>query len=185
MTGFMNKKVLAACTCLTAMALAGPLWGGSMVPEEATIDGSTAKKTVWPKPGKSGGGLSWKSHKRDLTGWTTISEDEKRKNPAAKKVSLSGPLNGNAERGKKLAATKIKGNCVACHKLPGVSQTGDVGPSLIGYKNSGKTAAELYQQIYDSRIANPDTVMPPFGSFGTLNDQEIRDVVAYIMTLGS
>ena len=185
----MNKlsklNSLAVSTALVIMTIGSPLYGASMVPEEATIDGSTANKTIWPKPGKTGGELSWKSHKRNLTGWSSISEDDTRGAPAVKKASLDGPLNGDPERGKKLAAIKLKGNCVACHQIPGVSQTGDVGPSLVGYKDSGKSAAELYQQIYDSRAANPDTNMPPFGSFGTLTDQEIRDVVAYIMTLGS
>jgi len=185
MTGFMKKNFLVTCACLAGAALTGPLYGASMIPDEATIDNSSANKTIWPKPGKSGGELHWKNHKRDLTAWLTISEDEQRTTPAVKKVKLSGPLDGNVERGKKLAATKIKGNCVACHQIPGVSQTGDVGPSLIGYKDSGKSAAELYQQVYDSRVANPGSDMPPFGTFGTLTDQEIRDVVAYIMSLGS
>ena len=181
----LESRALATAVCLAALLLAGNTAMASDVPSEATIDANSAKKTVWPKPGKSGGGLTWKAHKRDLTRWTTISEEDTRSTPGPRKVTLKGPLNGDAARGKKLATTKIKGNCVACHKLPGVSQTGDVGPSLIGYKAAGKSAQDLYQQIYDSRVANPQTNMPPFGTFGTLTEQEIRDVVAYVLSLGS
>ena len=174
--------MLLAAVCLTALVLDGNTARASDVPSEATIDTSSAKKTVWPKPGKSGGDLNWKAHKRDLTNWTTISEDDTRSTPGPHKAMLKGAFNGDAARGKKLATTKIKGNCVACHKLPGVSQTGDVGPSLVGYKAAGKSAQDLYQQVYDSRVANPQTNMPPFGTFGTLTDQEIRDVVAYVLS---
>lgn len=41
----------------------------------------------------------------------------------------------------------------------------------------------MYQQIWDRRIANPATEMPPFGSNGVLADQDIRDIIAYLQSL--
>ena len=36
-----------------------------------------------------------------------------------------------------------------------------------------------------ARVYNPETVMPPWGTHGLFNDQEIRDIVAFLKTLKS
>ena len=42
---------------------------------------------------------------------------------------------------------------------------------------------KLRAQIYDARVANPDTIMIPFGPMGVMNDEQIDKVVEYISTL--
>ena len=36
--------------------------------------------------------------------------------------------------------------------------------------------------VYDMRTINPETLMPPFGTNDILNEQELRDVVAYLLS---
>jgi sulfur-oxidizing protein SoxX len=43
--------------------------------------------------------------------------------------------------------------------------------------------AKLREQIYDASKANPNTVMPPFGSHQILTPDEIDKVVEFVLTL--
>ena len=95
---------------------------------------------------------------------------------------LDGPLNGNAEKGKQLAQTRNRGNCLACHVIPGGSQPGTRGLDLSHFGSSGRSDAEAYAMVYDMRTINPETLMPPFGTNDILNEQELRDVVAYLLS---
>jgi sulfur-oxidizing protein SoxA len=58
-----------------------------------------------------------------------------------------------------------------------------VGNFLLQYRKYGYNADQIYQQIFDARIFNPNSVMPPFGTFGILSDQDIRDLVAFLQSL--
>ena len=40
------------------------------------------------------------------------------------KKALEGPLNGNAGKGKQIAFARDRGNCLACHVMPGGSKPG-------------------------------------------------------------
>ncbi|MBT3203063.1 MAG: hypothetical protein HOB14_10855 [Gammaproteobacteria bacterium] len=91
-------------------------------PDNILYDEWLINKTIWPKPVLNSGDFEWHEHRQDLSGWPTLSYSDKRNSSAAEKVSLNGALNGSAERGKKLANNIVKGNCVACHQLPGASQ---------------------------------------------------------------
>jgi sulfur-oxidizing protein SoxX len=42
---------------------------------------------------------------------------------------------------------------------------------------------KLRQQIWDSRGNDPHTLMPPFGKFRILTDQEIERIIDYLYTL--
>ena len=101
--------------------------------------------------------------------------------PAVKKA-LDGSLNGNAEKGKQLAQARNRGNCLACHVIPGGSQPGTRGPDLSHFGSSGRSDAEAYAMVFDMRTVNPETLMPPFGTNDILNEQELRDVVAYLLS---
>jgi len=151
-------------------------------PDNILYDEWLINKTIWPKPIENSGDFEWHEHRQDLSLWTTLSYSDKRDSSKAETVSLSGALNGNAERGKKLANNLVKGNCVACHQLPGASQYGNVGPSLelISYKD--RDANWLYQQVYDARVHNPESAMPPYGTHGVLSFQEMQDIVFYLKT---
>jgi L-cysteine S-thiosulfotransferase len=94
--------------------------------------------------------------------------------------TLVGELKGDPKRGKAIAFKRSKGNCLACHKMAGGSQPGNRGVDLTKYAALGRTDGDVYTLVYDMRIVNPGTVMPPIGTNGVLSDQEIRDVVAFL-----
>ena len=98
--------------------------------------------------------------------------------------------------GKKIAINRKKGNCLACHVMPIPEEQfhGEIGPDLSDV-GSNLSAAEIRVRMVDSKILNPDTIMPAFlkpaehrvlkkfKGKSILNPQEIEDVVAYLMTL--
>lgn len=96
--------------------------------------------------------------------------------------SLAGPLNGNPEKGRQIAQARDRGNCLACHVMPGGSQPGSRGPDLSHFGSTGRSAAEAYAMVWDMRTVNPETLMPPFGTNEILTDQELRDVVAFLLS---
>ena len=66
--------------------------------------------------------------------------------------------------------------------MPGGSQPGSRGPDLSHYGSSGRSEAETYAMVYDMRTINPETLMPPIGTNDILTDQELRDVVAFLLS---
>ncbi|MBX3592496.1 MAG: hypothetical protein KF755_16490, partial [Burkholderiaceae bacterium] len=60
--------------------------------------------------------------------------------PVAK--SLDGPLAGDAERGRRTAHARDKGNCLACHAMKGGTQPGTRGPDLSHYGSTGRSDSE-------------------------------------------
>lgn len=180
-----DKKAAAKTdkTADAASAEAKPKTLPEGFPADATYDVKKANGTTFPAPANDSSELKMGEHPRDLSKWLTRSHLDTRGVPEPKKVTLEGELNGNAEKGKEIAMNTAKGNCWACHALPGDAQPGNNGPSLLEIGKRGMTDAELYQIVYDRRVLNPTTAMPPYGSFETLADQEIRDVVAFLQTL--
>jgi sulfur-oxidizing protein SoxX len=87
------------------------------------------------------------------------------------------------EQGKRLAFDRKKGNCLACHMIAGGDLAGNIGPPLIAMKARFPDKEKLRAQIYDARIANPNTIMIPFGPHGVMTDKEIDKVVEFIYTL--
>jgi len=98
------------------------------------------------------------------------------------KQALAGPLGGDPARGKVFANERSKGNCVACHLIQGAEQPCSKGPDLSAYGTWDRSDAETYALVYDMRWRNPDTVMPTFGINQILNEQELRDVVAFLQS---
>ena len=99
--------------------------------------------------------------------------------PTEQKTSASA----NVEEGKELAFNRKKGNCLACHKMEGGTLGGLVGPPLIAMKARFPKEDVLISQIWDARIKNPQTVMPPFGHHGILSKEEINLIVEFLYTL--
>ena len=87
------------------------------------------------------------------------------------------------EEGKKISFDRRKGNCLACHMVEGGDLPGNIGPPLVAMKARFPDKAALRAQIWDSRRANPNTIMPPFGAHRILTEDEIDKVVEYIHTL--
>jgi sulfur-oxidizing protein SoxX len=92
-------------------------------------------------------------------------------------------LDGDVEAGKAVAMDRARGNCVACHLMPGADSPGAIGPALIAMQTRYKSKHDVAVQIWDPTVKNPDVVMPPFGKHGILSDKEFVDVVEYIWSL--
>ena len=90
------------------------------------------------------------------------------------------------ETGKSLAFDKSKGNCLACHAMPTVPDAlsaGTIGPPLIAMKARYPDKAKLRAQIWDATVANPQTVMIPFGKNKVMTEQEIDKVTDFVYGL--
>lgn len=87
------------------------------------------------------------------------------------------------EAGKNIAFNRKKGNCLACHQIEGGSLPGNIGPPLVAMQARFPDKAKLRAQIWDSTVANPNTMMPPFGKHQILTESEIDKVVEFIHSL--
>lgn len=105
--------------------------------------------------------------------------------PALKEpIKIDGAITGDAEKGKALAFDRRRGgSCLACHVMGSGELPGNVGPDLSEIGNAGLSDEELYNTVYDRRVYNPETVMPPWGTNGIFNDEEVRHIVAFLKTL--
>jgi sulfur-oxidizing protein SoxX len=79
------------------------------------------------------------------------------------------------------------GNCYACHQLTKQEVSyGTLGPSLLGYgkirKFSDADTKAAYDKIYDSHAAFPCSNMPRFGTNKILTIEQIKDLVALLMS---
>lgn len=87
------------------------------------------------------------------------------------------------KEGKELSFNNKKGNCLACHMIPGGDLPGNIGPPLIAMKARFPDVEKLKAQVAEPRTLNPNTIMPPFGTHGILTDDEIDKVVAFLHTI--
>ncbi len=101
-------------------------------------------------------------------------------------------------RGELIFSDRDKGHCVLCHTLGRSTAPfqGDLGPNLDAVAER-MTAEALRLRIADSRVYNPDTIMPPYFSVKelrqvaepykgktVLTEQELSDLVVYLMEKG-
>jgi len=128
------------------------------------------------------------------SGWPT--RDYSKFNTLAKLASppapkeprkLEGPITGDPKHGAQLVADRSRGgSCLAGHVMGpagGANLPGNVGPDLSEIGNAGREDEWLFNYVYDARVYNPESVMPPWGTNGLFNDQEINDIVAFLKTL--
>jgi len=87
------------------------------------------------------------------------------------------------QKGQDLAFTRKKGNCLACHFVMGGTLAGNTGPALIAMKARFPEREVLYNQVFDARLKNSNTIMPPFGAHGALSKAEIDLIVTWLYTL--
>ena len=95
-------------------------------------------------------------------------------------------VTGDPEKGQKLAFDRNRGGgCLACHVMgPKTLETpGNVGPDLSEIGKAGRTDQWLFNYVYDARVYNPKSVMPPWGKHGFYSEAEIKDIVAFLKTL--
>lgn len=108
-----------------------------------------------------------------------------------------GAQAGDWERGRALVADRTQSLCLLCHSLQagGDANQGNLAPPLAGV-GQRLTALDLRERIADMRRFNPATVMPPYRSTEglqqvapawagrpTFSEQQLDDVVAYLMAL--
>jgi L-cysteine S-thiosulfotransferase len=100
---------------------------------------------------------------------------------------LDGPIAGDPAIGAKLVADRTRGgSCLACHimgQAANADMPGNVGPDLSEIGKAGLDDEALFNFVYDARVYNQATVMPPWGTHGLFNDQEIGHIVAFLKTL--
>lgn len=79
------------------------------------------------------------------------------------------------------------GNCYACHQMTQEEVSyGTVGPSLREYGKIRKYAEAdtkaVYEKIYNAHASFPCSLMPRFGTNGVLSIEQIKDLVALVMS---
>ena len=87
------------------------------------------------------------------------------------------------EKGKDVAFDRKKGNCLACHVMDDGTLPGNIAPPLVAMSLRYPDKAKLRAQIWDATVANPNTIMPPFGRHQIITEEEIDQVVEYVYTL--
>jgi sulfur-oxidizing protein SoxX len=100
---------------------------------------------------------------------------------------LPGPAHAveipEAAAGREIAHDVYKGNCLACHRIPGDPKAvtmANIGPPIVQMRERFPDRAELRRQIWDPTLRNPQSVMPPFGKHQVLTEREIDLVLDYI-----
>jgi sulfur-oxidizing protein SoxX len=109
-----------------------------------------------------------------------------------------GHYMGNWKRGEKLASTgkgmtwkdkpggRHGGGCYNCHQLaPAQPSYGTIGPSLAHFAKVRGTSLDaqkyVYGKLYNAKAYNLCSEMPRFGTSGSLTEQDIKDLVAYLL----
>jgi sulfur-oxidizing protein SoxX len=85
--------------------------------------------------------------------------------------------------GRAIAHDVYKGNCLGCHQVPGdraAISLANIGPPIVAMKQRFPDRAALREQLWDSTVRNPYSVMPPFGRHRVLTEEEIDLVLEYI-----
>jgi len=85
-----------------------------------------------------------------------------------------------------LFARPEKGHCIACHQVPdgaGPQSNANLGPRLEGARMRALGKKGIRDVIVDPMVANPETVMPPFGRHRLLEPAEIERLVDYLHAL--
>ena len=110
----------------------------------------------------------------------------------------SGSLMGDWKRGENLAqsgrgmtfsdtpSTPNGGSCYNCHQMADTEISfGTLGPSLrrFGWMrgNGPEMQRYVYGKIYNAKAYNACSQMPRLGFSGTLGEQQIKDLVAYLL----
>jgi len=95
-------------------------------------------------------------------------------------------VTGDPAQGQKIAFDRSRGGgCLACHIMGPKTQEvpGNVGPDLSEIGKAGRTDQYLLNYVFDPRVYNPKSMMPPWGKHGFYSDAEQRDMVAFLKTL--
>lgn len=116
------------------------------------------------------------------------------------KYPADGKLMGDWKKGEKLAQSgyggrftdyppraENGGNCYACHQLSRKELSfGTLGPSLLEYGKDRRfkddEVKSAYERIYNPHAVIPCASMPRMGANNFLTIEQIKDLVAYVMS---
>jgi len=78
------------------------------------------------------------------------------------------------------------GGCYNCHEIsPRRTSFGTIGPSLRAFGKKRGSGSDMqkyvYGKIYNAKAYNLCSQMPRFGATNSLSEQQIKDLVAYIL----
>ena len=109
----------------------------------------------------------------------------------------SGSLIGDWKAGEKIAQSgrgsmwndkpgAAGGSCYNCHQIsPQETSHGTIGPSLLGFGKKRGSGPDMqryaYGKIYNAKAYNACSTMPRLGHAGTLNEQQIKDLVGLLL----
>ena len=183
----MTRGGILASGTAVALFIAGALIAGGQPGANAQ-----AKKDAPLETNGDASARPWKRYAgwpaRDESKWSTLANLSSAPAPKTPRT-LPGPITGDAKKGAELVADRNRGgSCLACHVMGpagGANLPGNVGPDLSEIGSAGREDEYLFNYIYDARVYNPETVMPPWGGHGIFNDAEIGDTVAFLKTLKS
>ena len=129
-----------------------------------------------------------------------IAETIEKREKAKIEYPADGKLMGDWKSGEKIAQSGYGlrltdypakqangGNCYACHQLTKAEVSyGTVGPSLLNYgkiRKFGEAETKaVYEKIYNAQASYPCSNMPRFGSNKVLTIDQIKDLVALVMS---
>lgn len=99
---------------------------------------------------------------------------------ACSSATTKQPEQIRTQPGKKIAFSRDKGNCLACHEIEDGEYPGNIGPALKRLSTRFKNKQQLRDQIWDATQFNPETSMPPFGKNKIISEDEISLLVDYL-----
>ena len=176
----LNRPAMIPALVVLTLALSAPVRMPLHKPKRKRRWSSTAS------PRYSHGSAMPTGHSATMSKFNTLANLASPPAPTAPR-KLTGPFTGDAANGQKLVADRNRGGgCLACHVMGPAGNAdlpGNVGPDLSEIGNAGRNDQWLFNYVYDARVYNAATVMPPWGKHGFYNEQEISDMVAFLKTL--
>ncbi len=178
----LRAGALAAAAMISALAVSAML---------GSVDGQTAKPAAPIVSDGSASPRPWVRYKpwpqRDYSAFNTLAVLKSPPPPKPDEPKkIAGQIIGDAAKGRQLAFERSRGGgCLACHVMGAGSTNlpGNVGPDLSEIGNAGRDDEWFYNYVFDGRVYNPETVMPPWGAHGIYSDEEIRHIVAFLKSL--
>ncbi len=196
-------KILATLSVLVLAS--GPASAQQQKPSVEPARLEAAMQAAWPKTGDWQARLQQDATMKECTAHdnnpaTAIADAIRKREQATIQYPENGQFLGDWKRGEAIAqsgygmrftdypATRANGgNCYACHQITKAELSfGTIGPSLLEYgKLRDFKDAEVkttYEKIYNSHASFPCSNMPRFGTNKVLTIEQIKDVVALLMS---
>jgi L-cysteine S-thiosulfotransferase len=181
-----RSSLIAICGGIVGAAiLASIIVGGGPGSAQTNLPPIATAGDAAQRPWRRYADPSWPA--TDFSKFNTLADNARSPPAPMQPRQLPSAVTGDAANGQKLVADRSRGgSCLACHVMGpagGADLPGNVGPDLSEIGNAGREDEWLLNYVYDARVYNPQTVMPPWGTNGIFNEKEIGDIVAFLKTL--